>query len=183
MNVDLTDLSSYATMVATIAAAWAAIEARRSVNITKRTAESQLLCEFMRDYESPEMADALRRLDHWRRNHGETFAQVWIQRFSSGDQEAAAVDRSRRKVNFYFAKIAQLQKAKLVETRILRMMATVSGINLFYDVVLPLELALNPEAKWTLGEDLRILCPRCPNSDSIHPVPIVSDMIQKTGSA
>ena len=146
-------LADYATLVTAVAAAWAAYESRRSANASRAAAESQVVYQSMIDYFKPEMTDALRTLVKWREGHGDQYPALWLAAFLRGEQEAAVVDRARRHVKGFFDRAVRLREAKFVSEPAFREMAYTGGLNLYFDIVVPLENELNPSRR-TRTEDV-----------------------------
>lgn len=137
-------LAQLATVGAAIFAGWAAWEARNAAKASRAAVEAQAVYSAMSDYFQPEMAEALRTLRAWAEKHGNNFATIWLQEFKARNHEALEVDRARRQLKGYFVKAARLRSGGLIEDNAFRAVAYVHGLNLYYDVVVPLDLALNP---------------------------------------
>jgi len=143
-NIEI--LAQLATVGAAIFAGWAAWEARNAAKASRAAIEAQVVYSAMSDYFQPAMAEALRILRAWAKKHGSNFAAVWLQEFKDGKPEAVEVDRARRQLKGFFVKAAQLHSGGLIGDKALRALAYVHGLNLYYDVVVPLDRALNPTA-------------------------------------
>jgi hypothetical protein len=136
-------LTSILAVLSTLAAAWAAWESRRSATASQAALEAQLLKNFMDDYFLDDMSEALRTLVDWKKAGDEAFAATWLDKLSKGDQTAKAVDVARRRVKGFFHKAARMRKGGLVSKGSLALLASVNGLNVYLDVVIPLEDALN----------------------------------------
>ena len=70
---------------------------------------------------------------------------------------------------FYFLKALRLYERCYVKKRILKDIGSVDGINTFYDIVEPLERALNPAYGKSSFVKLRKICPRV--HTEVEPIP------------
>ncbi len=150
--------------LAACAAFWAALEPKRSaaathasVKATMDTAEAALIKSFFDDYFDQSMSDALRILLRWKEQHDKAFASMWIQLLQSDNTEAAEVDRARRKVKGYFEKAVRMFSAGVVRQNVFIQIAHVAALNVYYDILDPLELALNPNRS-SATKDLLLKC-------------------------
>ena len=100
----------------------------------------------MAEYFDSKMVDDLRTLRAWRDKNPENFATEWLRQLGNNSTEAAAVEAARRRVKGYFVKAARLYSNSLISKDALRAVAFVNGLNIFYDVVVPLGLELNADA-------------------------------------
>lgn len=126
------------------AAAWAAWESRRSANASRAAVEAQLVKAFMDDYFLDDMSRALRCLQQWKAGRGDGYAAKWLEGVRAADPEATEVDGARRRVKGFFEKAVRLYQGGLVKDPQLHSIAYVHGLNVYYDVVIGLEEALNP---------------------------------------
>ena len=157
--------------LAAIASFWAAREARKSAKATQDAAEASLVVSFLDQYFDPGMAEALRVLAAWKRDKGEHFANIWIEDLNSGSAEAWAAYDARRKVKGFFHKTARLHFAGVIRAATLRELAYVAGLNIYLDVIDPMELALNPSRSPRTVEFLKTQFGRYPGTEKIKPVP------------
>jgi len=169
MNVDWNTVSAASTAATALFAAWAANETRRAAKIAERAAEAQLLYEFMREYDQYEMADALRLLRSLACKPN--FANDWIHAFRNGDVDAKNVDKARRRVFKHFQRGVRLQNAGLISKNGLKTVADQAGINVYFDVVHCLNLALNPNGQDRTTLVLSKLCPRRTDAETIPVIP------------
>jgi hypothetical protein len=126
----------------------------------------------MAEYSDEKMLYALRTLRNWKAEKGDEFERIWRQDIESGDLEAQKVDRARRTVKFYFYKVLRMYKSRYVTTRLLKDICAVDGINILYDIVEPLEYALNPGYDKSYFDILRKICGRYGTGKLVRPVPI-----------
>jgi hypothetical protein len=150
---------------------WSAKEARNSAKATQDTAEASLVVLFLEKYFDPGMAEALRVLAAWKRDNDKDFANIWIEGMNSGSAEAWAAEDARRKVKGYFDEIARLRFIGVIRTETLREIAYVAGLNIYFDVIDPMELALYPSRSPRIIEFLMTQFGRYPETEKIKPVP------------
>jgi hypothetical protein len=117
------------------------------------------------------MLHSLRILRNWKASAGSEFEIAWKKRLDGGDQEAYEVDRARRQVKFYFLRALRLYESGYVSERFLQEICAVDGINILYDIVEPLEFALNPAFDKSKFDSLYKLCGRAGTKRLIPPVP------------
>lgn len=140
---------------ATACAAWAAFESRRSATGARIAAEGHLVLELLKEYYDPEMSNSIRTLNKWSRSRGERFAEAWADAMEAGDPEALTVNASRRKVKGYFSKAVRLLNGGLVSEPAFKQMVYASGLNVYYDVVCPLEDIQNPRRRRVTEQTLK----------------------------
>jgi len=158
--------------ISALGAVGAAIGAFWSANATRKAAEARLLLSFLESYSDPEMLQALRELRQWRADKAEDFAKKWRAAMDALDTSAQVVDRARRKVKGYFFHALRLYEAGYTSEHFLREVASVDGVNILYDIVEPLERALNPEYDKERFQRIRDLCGRARTGRLIRLVPI-----------
>ena len=157
--------------VGAIGAVGAAIGALLSARATQRAAEGQLAVAFLGDYTSPDMLRALRVLRNYRAAEGDGFEETWRRRLEAADAHALEVDQARRKVKGYFLNALRLHEFGYVNERFVGTVASVDGINILYDIVEPLEYALNPAYDRARFERIRTMCGRSRTERLIRPIP------------
>jgi hypothetical protein len=156
----LTVVTAVGTFLAAVAAWVAAVAARRSAflsqqanqvaantaQVTANASQAALYLRFQQQYAGDEMWRDLRNLRSWKEMpHGEDFASKWARLYRENDDKALAVDRSRRRVSHFFDAIAVLYEKHLVSEDIAKLLTRFQGIDLFFEVVEPLEKALNED--------------------------------------
>ncbi|HEX8211704.1 MAG TPA: hypothetical protein VF584_16135 [Longimicrobium sp.] len=154
-----TAASALGTVVAAVAA-WQAAKA------TSQVAEGQLYSTYYTEYGTPEMLRALRRLRQFREEHGEHFALKWKQALDQGEEWAHQVDLARRAVKVYFVRAHRLYETGYASKKFLRAVATVDGLSVLFEIIEPLEYALNPVYDAQRFESLRRLCAPVGRADS-----------------
>jgi hypothetical protein len=102
----------------------------------------------------------LHNLGAWYDKYGSsTFAKTWQEERQQGDKEALIVNASRRRVSHFFSSIADLYNANLVPEQLKKLLIDLDGLDVFYNVVEPLERELNPDYNRTPFDTLRKLRP------------------------
>ena len=164
-------LGACGALVAAFAAWFAARATRNAVLATRDTAEASLVYSFRRDYSKQVMSDGMRRLGDWRRDNDNDFAETWLSRLKKKDSAAVKVDEDRRRVKSYFETAADLQKNGFIREQAYRTICFVAGINIYYDVVYPIEKALNPDGSSRLYDYLMNTIGRHRYAEDVEPVP------------
>lgn len=159
------------TSLSALGALGAAVAAWRSARATTRAAEAQLFSAHYAAYGEPEMLRSLRVLRQWKSDNGDEFEVKWKKSLDANEDSAHEVDQARRKVKFYFFQALRLYEAGYVSKKFLKEVAAVDGVNILYDIVEPLEYALNPRFDSSRFEKLRKLCGRSRTGRLIAPVP------------
>jgi len=167
------------TAISALGALFAAIAAWRSARASRDAVEAQLLSNQMEEYGADKMLYALRTLRNWKADKGDEFEGKWRKAIETDDQAAQKVDRARRTVKFYFYKALRLYQSGYVSKRFLKDVCAVDGINILYDIVEPLEYALNPRYDKNNFDSLRQICGRYGTGMLIRPVPVPSTQENK----
>lgn len=157
--------------LAAVGACWAAWEARRSAEATRKAAEAPTFSGFFAEYFDPSMSQALRALAAWRESHGDTFARDWLSALRTGAEDATRVDAARRSVKGYFHRAIELHLAGLLDLETTKAICYVNGVNVYYDVVDPLELELNPERASRAVDFLRVQVARYREGEHVASIP------------
>jgi hypothetical protein len=154
------------TAVAAFLAAWAT---QRSAKATREAVEATLIASFYDEYFDQSMSDALRFLAGL--GNEENFAKRWIQGMQTNDPQARVADGFRRKVKGYFHKAAALYLAGLIPPSTFRLVAYQAGLNIYYEVVEPMEVELGPNHNRQIIELLRDKLGKYKESEGITPIP------------
>ena len=136
----------------------AATAAQISAQAAERTAEAQIVAQFLDDHASDKMREALARL----RVYAEANPNVFPAR-----GEDPTVHGYGRLVQDYFRKAHQLNKGGLLSDKALRLVADVEGYNLLFKLVVPL-LAGDKEAaaRVVWAQELEAKVPRLDEADA-----------------
>lgn len=146
-----------------------------------RSNDAGLFLKFVENYRVQEMRNALRTLRMWEAEHGAGFVEKFRERIKKGDPKADAVDEARRHVKGYFIDSA-LGSYELgsVTLPFLQKVTAFAGINILYDIVEPLEQAINPNYDKSKFERLRQLCGRFGSGELLTPIPVVHRPVEPT---
>lgn len=146
-----------AAAVSAIAALITTIANFLSAQAANDTNKGQFFLTFTERYNSKEMNDAIFRLVEQYKDTGAgpQFIADWIQKYRSGDASAVALEYDRRVVNRYFVNIAQLYEAKLISHRLAHLLSNFYGLNVFYKIVVPMNMELYGAMKPTYESTLR----------------------------
>ncbi|MFP5468953.1 MAG: hypothetical protein ACLGGZ_04350 [Alphaproteobacteria bacterium] len=157
------------TAIGSLGAALAAAYSARQIQLVS---EGQLFSDLYAEYGRPEMLKALRILRNWKNEKGHEFEVVWKKSLDSGNREAGEVDEARRHVKAYFMRAVRIYQAGYVSKRFVREVCSVDGINIFYDIVEPLEYALNPAYDTSKFLLIRKICGRAGTGRLMASVPL-----------
>lgn len=171
----LNEITLTLTAMSAFGALGAAVAAWLSARATTRATEAQLFSSHFAVYGTPEMLRSLRILRLWKSDNGEEFEVKWKIALDAGEAKAHDVDQARRQVKFYFFRALRLHEAGYVSKRFLKELAAVDGVNILYDIVEPLEYALNASYDRSSFEKLRRLCDRTRTGLLIAPVPVAAE--------
>ena len=126
-------------------ASWrAAAASRQSAEAAKKSSEAQLLSQFLNEYASEEMREALRWLRDVEVKKPEVLSlspeiiQTRPTLWQIADSE------QRRRVHYYFKRAYRLHEHGFLSVRSLELIIDSNGYRLLFDVVKPLSLAVNP---------------------------------------
>lgn len=143
-------------VVAAIAAAFAAVAAWRSANASRKGVEAQLVTQFLEEYSSKEMRDALHAV---RKAVGSNLfgMEAGIRQIPDD------VDLGRRKVHYYFKKAYRLYERGFLSRASLELIVDVNAYSLLYEAVEPLSRNAMPgkadESKFAWFAELKKLVP------------------------
>ena len=176
MSLTLGTILTLGTLVITAIiaiASWrSAAAARKSAVATQLATEAQLYSQFLAEYASDEMLNALRTVRSLEARRGEGFAKQWLEELRGAVPGSAHdVDKGRRQVRAYFFRALRLYEAGYVDEDFVKNVGSADGINVLFDVVEDLERALNPDYDKAGFDKLRELCGRPRTGRLIEPVP------------
>jgi hypothetical protein len=104
------------------------------------------------------MANAIKQLVDWYYEHPKDFVQSWLDGLKTKDQRVRSVDASRRMVSTYFVDVARLRREKFISKQFARMIAGQQGLNVYYEIIVPMNLAQNrPETTRNTVRELKKL--------------------------
>ncbi|ESQ81212.1 hypothetical protein [Asticcacaulis sp. YBE204] len=106
-----------------------------------KTEKAEFYVEFTRRYNSSDMHDALYRLMQHYTQNPDNFVELYLSEFLSHTQKGFEIERSRRIVSRYFNDIAEMRQNKLIDRKLARMLCNFQGLNIYYNVVVPMSRA------------------------------------------
>lgn len=110
------------------------------------------------EYGTPEMREAIASLSKFWRDRRERFPDpnaAYEAELLANPQEASKVRGQCRMLGQYFAHAARLYESKFISKRLLRLLVLRPGLNVFYEIVAPINDARN--ASGETGQHARIL--------------------------
>jgi hypothetical protein len=141
-------MDSLASIAAAVSAFFAAIAAAGSFYQAYKAAESNevnVYLNMLDAYGSASMRNTISSLAaFWRTHQGSDVGQAFLDLLAR-DPEAARVLRGHsRDLSTYFVNAARLFEGQLISKRLLRLLISHPGLNVFYDVAVPINLSRNP---------------------------------------
>jgi len=121
-----------------------AIASLVSVRNNRVMIEASLWPDFNRRYKTDEMSQAIKALTNWYYDHPADFVDFWLEKLRVGDTEARQLDLHRRTLSMFFVDIASLYRDRIISKRFARFVANQAGLNVFYEVVVPMNMAQRP---------------------------------------
>jgi hypothetical protein len=139
----------------TVIATWrSARAAKRAATETQKATQASLIANLLDDYSSPEMLDAMLRLDEFKNLHGENFADEFRRLRIDNYDLIHQVDHGHRRVSHFFNKIYILKKLEYLNDNAVKEVATKGQVEFFRNLVEPLEAALNVDYDRSAFESL-----------------------------
>lgn len=160
------------TALATAIIAWLT---SRSAEAQKKAAHAQIILELRNDYASEKTGNSIRAIYRWKKVKGDNFFEWFGTEFPKFSKESdfgtrqsmpgpiplqmldqlheierqrealKETDEARRHCTQYFKKIAVLLDAKVVPKKIIKKAVHSSQVNFLFDILLPLEEAINKD--------------------------------------
>ena len=143
-------MDDWVFVLAAVSALASAIAAFTSLAQAKGTAQGNEVSAYLRlmeDYGDPAMREALLELGKfWRERKGSfTDAGAAWSALNEADPDAAnAVRRHSRLVSNYFGNAARLFEAGLISRKLFRLLISRPGLNVYYEIVVPINVVRNP---------------------------------------
>lgn len=164
---------------------FAAFYAWRSARGTREATQSQLYIRLMEEYGSEEMSDALRGLREFKEDsiHAQHILllrdilardpklqkEAIKSEYDNSSKQLKIIlgtgnyDANRRIVKRYFLKVLGLYENGFLTEKRIKELGKVAGIDLFYDVIEPLEFALDKDFNISNFNTLKNICGRYKN--------------------
>jgi len=122
------------------------------------------------------MSDDLRNLRSWKELHGTDFAQKWKEKFIERDNDAIVVDAARRRVKNFFQAIGEIYEDGLISKSMAMRLLEFQGIDILYEIVEPLEEALNRDYNRSKFDLLRSLRRSSGREKPVGQIPQITQM-------
>ncbi len=154
MNDWLFDLTALTALFAAFAALANSVQARRA----QQSNNVGVYLGMMKEYGSPEMRDAIAALAAFWREHRAAQPDIMeaFRDYAQTDPEGATILRGHcRLVSAYFVNAARLYEAGLIPRTLLILLISHPGLNVFYEVAVPVNLAKS--ADHNSGRHVRVL--------------------------
>jgi len=135
------DLATQVAIIATFAALMSALGAILTLLRLRRAEQATFFLQMTDRYNHPEMQQALQELASWYKDNPADFVERWKRELTIDNAEGRQLEISRRQVNRYFTNISQLYRAGYIDKKLASMLINVSGINIYYQVVIPMGIA------------------------------------------
>jgi hypothetical protein len=140
-------MDNLAVWLSAISAFFAAMAALANLRQAGKAAEGnqvQVYLAMFNKYGAPEMRNSVLALvDFWEKHHKDV-GSAFRQELSHNRENALNIRGHSRVITFYFLHAAKLYEAGTISKKLLKLMITYPGLNVFYDVAVPINLAENP---------------------------------------
>ncbi|MCJ7546993.1 MAG: hypothetical protein MUP30_09275 [Deltaproteobacteria bacterium] len=161
-----------------------AIAAWRSAIAAKKATRAQLYIRLMEEYGSRQMSDALRGIKEFSERQSISSALRELKKILPDAQKLqndatvlnaydfsadkvgmklkgqAQIDSYRRVVKYYFIKLLRLRENKFLSKKLMKELGKVAGIDIFYDIIQPIEFALDEDFDFSNFEKIKKICGR-----------------------
>ncbi|HRK64014.1 MAG TPA: hypothetical protein PLN53_06425 [Terricaulis sp.] len=143
--------ATYLFAFAAVSAVASAVAALTSLFQARRAAQANEVSVYLRlmeDYGSQEMRDALLFLGQFWRERRETFSDAgsaWVQELEANEPYAREARRHARLVSNYFGSAARLFEMGFISSKLLRLLISRPGLNIYYDIVAPINIRRSPK--------------------------------------
>jgi hypothetical protein len=129
------------TFFSVVVACVSAFYSRRSSQIAAKSAQAALYLRFQQEYATDKMLDDLNELRDWQQEYPLDFANRWGEQYFKKPKtdKACSLNKARRHVSHFFGAIADLYDRNYLSEPLARRLADLTGIDLMFDVVEPLE--------------------------------------------
>ena len=180
-SLSATDWAAVAAIAAATSAIWSAT-ATLGVFLQNRTAHkaavANLINVFSERYNSNDMAHALRSLANWYRTTADSRVADWVRGKAACDPTAITLNNHRRLVSRFYFDAARLFELGLLNRRYAREVVSNNGLNVFYLVCEPMNVAVHPHRVARYSSTLRRLLKKYGTGDIHAPAQILSETAQ-----
>ncbi|HYD86236.1 MAG TPA: hypothetical protein VEA80_02065 [Vitreimonas sp.] len=133
--------------VSAVASAIAALTSLAQARGTAQGNEVNAYLRLMEDYGDPAMREALLELGRFWRERRDSFPDsgaAWIALNETDPDAAKAIRGHSRLVSNYFGSSARLYEAGLISRKLFRLLISRPGLNVYYEIVVPINVVRNP---------------------------------------
>jgi hypothetical protein len=142
------ELHTWALALTAISAICAAAAALASLLQARRSAqgnEVNVYLTLMREYGSKEMRESIAELARFRRERdGQAIADALVNELSLNPKRASELKGHARALSAFFVNAARLHEGNFISRKLLVSLISRPGLNVFYEVAVPINLAKNP---------------------------------------
>jgi len=140
-------VGSCATFLGAVAALWAACEAKKAAEETRKAAIAEVFLQVRQQYASEDMDRDMQLLRDWKREQGARFAAVFAEASRAEDRVMLgrfnALNAARRRYSHLLVQqVGRLWSAKLLDERYVRELVGRDEVEFLAKVLKPLEKAL-----------------------------------------
>lgn len=136
--------------VSAVASAIAALTSLMQARGTTQANEVSVYLRLMQDYSDGGMQESLLALgEYWslRKDQFPNAGDAWMSDLAQDADLAAKIRRHARRVSHFFGAAARLYSAGFISGRLLRLLISRPGLNVYYDVVCPINVARQPKGQ------------------------------------
>ena len=144
---------------------------RDQLEAAQLASEAQIVHTFLERYFRQEMSDSLRTLRMWFENHPSNAVEQWHAECEKKHAGAIEVEVARRVVKAYFTMAALMRQNAMIRPNAFRSIAHVAGINVFYDLAVPLERKINPDGRMPAVALLEAEIGRYGDAENVRAIP------------
>jgi hypothetical protein len=141
----LTVVLNVSALLASVAAAAAAIFTFMQARSAQSTLRTQLFLSFSDRYSAPEMGVSIRKLLKWRQQHPSDFAEVWFDKYKRGERESVELEEARRTVNRFFVDIGRLYATGQIGRKFAYVLLEHYSLDVYYGICHPMWKKLYPQ--------------------------------------
>ncbi len=151
------NISLFIAFGSTVVAALAAYFSYLSAKTTLLAYEAHLINEQAAKYASPEFLHHLRVLSRWRQRVTNGEQLDFIPLLTARNAEALDVDAARRAIKMHYESVARLARAGYLRKKAVREICRTAGLDLYFDVAIPLTKEIDPGLDLSISRYLNSL--------------------------
>lgn len=138
--------------VSALASAVAALTSLAQARGTAQANEVNAYLRLMEDYSAPSMRESLYELGAFWRDNKDSFPDTgaaWAHLNTLDPDRAKTIRGHARPVSNYFGSAARLYEAGLISKKLFRLLISRPGLNVYYSIVVPINVTRNPKGHTT----------------------------------